>query len=392
METSRLDWAFVRGLLPTGWRELAVERGLVKPHPAHLHTKVTDIEQVLRPFLMRIGLDTSLRMATSTTASARVARCDERGAEAADGAELVDLSAPALHHWERKIGGYLAELLARMLTSEEVLSPDRWAGYEVIAADGTSVSRPGATGTTARVMYALRLSPPRVVGCHVLDEHSGESLRVFDVAPGQLWLADRCYSNPYDIAWVVDHGADIVVRCQLHNLPLFDPEGQRIDVLRRLRPLKEDWATAEWPVTLRPTDHAPIRGRVCAVRLPREATEKARARLRREGDDSARALETAQWIVVFTTTAADRVSTAQALDVYRMRWQVELEIKRDKSLGGLDRLPNFRQDTIATWLFGKLLLQQIVHKAIASVAFPPGAAGTGSGSHGAGTGSHATRG
>jgi hypothetical protein len=223
-------------------------------------------------------------------------------------------------------------------------------------------------------MYALRLSPPRVIGCHVLDEHSGESLRLFDVAPGQLWLADRCYSNPYDIAWVVDRGADIVVRCQLHNLPLFDAEGQRIDVLRRLRALREEWKTAEWPVTLRPKNHAPIEGRLCAVRLPREATEKARDRLRREGDDSERSLEAAQWIVVFTTAEADRVSTDQVLEVYRMRWQVELEIKRDKSLGGLDQLPNFRGDTIATWLFGKLLLQQIVRKAIAAVAFPPGAA------------------
>jgi hypothetical protein len=51
---------------------------------------------------------------------------------------------------------------------------------------------------------------------------------------------------------------------------------------------------------------------------------------------------------------------------------VELEIKRDKSLGGLSKLPNFRPDTIATWLQAKTLIQLMARK-IASLAeaFPP---------------------
>lgn len=60
---------------------------------------------------------------------------------------------------------------------------------------------------------------------------------------------------------------------------------------------------------------------------------------------------------------------------YRLRWQMELEIRRDKSIGGMDKLPNFRADTIATWLQAKLLIQQIARKIVSpAVAFPPGAA------------------
>jgi hypothetical protein len=57
-----LDWEFVKAQLPAGWRELAVERGLIHPQPPQLHAKVTDIEQVLRPLLHRIGLGASLQV------------------------------------------------------------------------------------------------------------------------------------------------------------------------------------------------------------------------------------------------------------------------------------------------------------------------------------------
>ena len=79
--------------------------------------------------------------------------------------------------------------------------------------------------------------------------------------------------------------------------------------------------------------------------------------------------------VVFTTVPTKRLSAHQIIELYRLRWQVELEFKRDKSIAGLDRLPNFRPDTIESWLLAKLLLQQVVRKLAAQVDgdFSPGA-------------------
>jgi hypothetical protein len=39
-----------------------------------------------------------------------------------------------------------------------------------------------------------------------------------------------------------------------------------------------------------------------------------------------------------------------------LRWQIELQFKRWKSLCHFDRLPNYRDDTIQSWLTAKLLL------------------------------------
>jgi hypothetical protein len=48
------------------------------------------------------------------------------------------------------------------------------------------------------------------------------------------------------------------------------------------------------------------------------------------------------------------------LELYRARWQVELEFKRHKSIGDLDQLLNFLPETIYSWIIAKLILLQIV--------------------------------
>ncbi|MEY2933865.1 MAG: hypothetical protein RL033_4614 [Pseudomonadota bacterium] len=393
MEEAELNWEFIKAQLPAGWRELAVERELIRPQPPQLRTKVTDIEQVLRPLLLRVSWGTSLVTTMGTIALAKAAvegngtGTADPGAPAQVGGEphgaampsnsLVAMSAVALHKWERKLGPYLATLLARMLDSKSTFSALQWSGYDIVLADGTTVTRPGAQGTTARVLYALHLEDMTLLQCFVTDEHGSERLRAFEVHPGQLWIGDRAYCNPPDLAWVVDAGAALMVRYNRGTLPLYDAKGQPFDVLSHVRALRDPDAMAEWRVWVHPQRHTPIRGRLCAVRLPEEKIEAARERLRREqgGKVTAESLEAAAWVMVFTTVSRRRIHTESVLALYRVRWQMELEIKREKSLGGLDKLPNFLPETIAAWLQAKLLIQQIARKIVSpSVAFPPCAA------------------
>jgi hypothetical protein len=117
-----------------------------------------------------------------------------------------------------------------------------------------------------------------------------------------------------------------------------------------------------------------IQGRLCAVRLPKDKAEQARTRGRKEQGAAVTkdTLRMAEFVVVFTTVPRDKLTSDLILELYRLRWQVELEFKRDKSITGLDRLPNFRPDTIEAWLYAKLLLHQITRKLAASVGdFPP---------------------
>jgi hypothetical protein len=55
-----------------------------------------------------------------------------------------------------------------------------------------------------------------------------------------------------------------------------------------------------------------------------------------------------------------------------MRWQLELEIKRDMSIDGRDKLPTFVPATTQIWLYVKLLLQQTGRRIVAeATALPP---------------------
>lgn len=348
----------IEAQLPEGYRELAVEEGLIDPNPPpQLGAKIDDIAVVLRLVFFHVATNSSLRTTTAMAAAAGI----------------VDISAVALHLWMRKLGLYLVELLELMTDAREVFAPERWAGYDIRVVDATVVTRPGACTTTARVHYCLKLTTLRPEQILVSDETGGETFSHFDAKAGQLWIGDRAYSNPPGIAAICSTGADVLVRYNRGALPLYDHKGKRIDVLKKLSRLTKPDRPREWNAWVHPQDCEPIRGRLCAVRLPEDKAEEARKRLRKEHGSkvTTEALKAAEYVAVFTSAAAERIPAEGMLELYGLRWQVELHVKRDKSIARLDALPNFRPDTIFSWLCAKLLLVQIARKITSpEVAFP----------------------
>ena len=326
-----------------------------------MNTQVKEIGQILRLVLYQVARNIGQQAAAA--------------AFAATG--LLVISHVALHKWMKKLGPYLSELVAQMVVdSHAVFAPERWAGYEVIAVDATCVQRPGAKGTTARVHRALRLTDLRVVRAEVTNHKGGETFRRFLPEPGQLWIGDRGYPNPPGVAWVKDHGAEVLVRYNRGSLPLYDAKGGDFDVFGKLAKLRKPGRSRSWQVFVHPTGAERIEGRLCAVRLPADKADKARERLRREqgAELTAESLALAEFVVVFTTVPADKMTCEQVLELYRLRWQIELDFKRDKSGTGLDRLPNFLPATIESWIYAKLLLHQILRKlADSGSAVPPSA-------------------
>jgi len=350
----------IEAQLPANWRELAREQGLKCGAPEQLGAKVNDLSIPLRLVLFHVGTNTSLKTTTAMAAAAGV----------------IDMSAVALHKWMRKMGAFLAALLATMTDTARRFAAEIWAGYDILLVDATTVTRPGGEGSTARVHYVLRLTDLQPVRIDVTDDKGGETFRRFEdmMKPGQLWIGDRGYCNPPGILAITSRGADVLVRYNRGSLPLYDVHGEPLNVRHKLQCLRKPCRPREWAAWVHPQGAEPIRGRLCALRLPPQKAEEARARLRREQglQVTAESLEMADFVVVFITVPKARLSTERVLELYTLRWQVELTIKRDKSIAGLDRLPNFRQDTIRSWILAKMLLSQIAHQvATARVGLPP---------------------
>jgi hypothetical protein len=214
---------------------------------------------VLRLELQRVGLESSLKITTARSSAARKI-LEEDGIATTDPSTPVDLAPPSLHAWERKLGPYLATLHAQMANAGEVFAPELWGGYDLMVADGTTVMRPGGQHPTARILYALHVVDMTIPQQKETDEHGSEGLRNFEVKPGQLWICDRLYANPEEVAHVKDGGGEVLVRYNRGALPLFDAKDQLIDVLERVRPVEHPWAMAEWATWVHPKGREPILG------------------------------------------------------------------------------------------------------------------------------------
>jgi hypothetical protein len=357
MLSSSNGWQIIVSDLPDDFEALAKKHKVLEVQ--YGDAKITCASDLLRMILLHAGVGFGLRQTVALVA--------ESGGP--------DVSHVTLHKKERLSAPYLRALVSRLTRDSAQASPERWAGYELVIVDGSSFSGPGADGTDARVHLQMRLTDLEILSVTIEDRSIGESFKRFPWRKGQLAIGDRGYANPPGIASVVEQGADVLVRVNRSALPMFTLGGDRVDVMAWLRSLK-GYTPRERRVVIRSLEHErEVQGRLIAVRLPESAAEKARAWVRRELGSKATPLdlEAAHYVVLFTTVPAERMSTAVCLELYRLRWQVELTFKRWKSLCHFDELPNHRDDTILTWLYAKLLLAVLMQRmaSSASALFPP---------------------
>jgi hypothetical protein len=234
----------------------------------------------------------------------------------------------------------------------------------VLVVDGSTVQAPGARGTHYRVHVCVDLARVRVVGVVVTDVHVGESLTLFDVRPGDWVLADRGYSKVPAIIAVHDTGAQLVVRLNHGAVVATHPDTTPIHWGAVLEDQQEQTIRTIPIVLATSGGKSQIRGVVHAYRLSEQQAEAARRAKRAKGRTPTKeTMLLAGWVLVFTTLDAETVSGETILALYGCRWQVELVIKRWKSLLDLDLLRARYQGPLAdVWLHGKLLYASMIER------------------------------
>jgi hypothetical protein len=267
--------------------------------------------------------------------------------------------------WFRWMG---EELMRRWVTpaAGQVLLDE---GMRIRVIDGSTVSEPGATGSTWRLHYSTLLPSLACDEVHVTDTAVGESLSRFAVQAGDLLIADRGYANRSGARHVHQSGGALIVRMNLSTLPLRDPKGRPFDVLRHLGTLSAP-RLGDWPAWIveEKKEQEPIAGRVCAIKKSKAAAQRAREKAERESRHEGHqiqpeTLEAAGYIFVFTTLG-EQVPARAVLEMYRGRWQVELAFKRLKSLLALGHLKKVDPQGAKAWLQGKLLVAILIEALI----------------------------
>jgi hypothetical protein len=253
---------------------------------------------------------------------------------------------------------WLAEIAGALLAA-------RWpeaaptAGRRLVLVDGTAICQPGADRTTWRVHVAYDPARRRLDALTLTDGRGAERLSRFRWAKGDIAMADRYYARPGEIRPVLEAGADLLVRTGWNSLRLLTREGAPFDLMSALAGAGE--APGEYAVRVDDRHPAPPQLRLVVARLPADKAEQARRRLRQDAQKrgrtpDARSLLAAGFVLLLTSLPAGEFPPERVCALYRLRWQIELAIKRLKSLLGLGALPAKSPALARVWLYAKLIL------------------------------------
>lgn len=302
--------------------------------------KVKTPEQLLRLVFLYCGLDKTLRETAGNFTLLYESITDQSVAERL-----------------RACGPWMQALLRAMLRmpSEVVLPP----GLRFVVIDASSIQAPGATGTDYRLHISMDLVSLEFIDILVTDVHTGETLKHFALREGDVAVTDRGYAHAQGMHAAVSRGAQLIVRLNPFSVVLCDPEGQALDLAAALKGQRTATIRSVEVVIQSGCGQYEVRGWVHAYRLSAAQANEARRKCRqrhKKGCPKASTLFLAGWILVFTTLSPEVLCAETIMNIYRCRWQIEIAIKRWKSILDVDALRAKVGGPLASvWLHGKLL-------------------------------------
>jgi IS4 transposase len=230
--------------------------------------------------------------------------------------------------------------------------------------DGSVLQAPGTDGIDWRLHVTYDLGRNRLSTIELTDRHGAEKLERAPVVAGEIRVGDRCYARAEGLRYILDNGGDFVVRLGARSLKLLDLDGRPFSLRRFLVRCRRS-GQREVPVLISKARGRrrwqPVRARLIAIRKPPQQAARSRRLARRASQKNGQTTQTdtllaADYLLLITSLPASEFSATQVAAIYRLRWQIELAIKRLKSLLHIDRLPAKDPDLAKCWLYSHLLL------------------------------------
>jgi hypothetical protein len=345
------DWKYICQYFPANLSDMAKTTGTVKRW-----RRVRNGDELMRIILAYAMEDLSLRSTAAWSTQAAL--------------ELKDTS---VLHRLRRAPPLLERVLAHLLTYR--LRAEAAPGPQLRINDATVLSIPGSEGINWR-LHAV-YDPAQCCLCRVeiTDHRGGERLDRDRPRAGDVVCGDRGLAHARGIHAVADAEAYVLLRMHWQNIRLHDAQGQPVDMDRTLK--RADSGETGTIVYVPLEDRTSVRARLLIRPLPTEAAARNRQRLRRNAakkgrTPSAIALRLAGYFCVLTTLPEALAPDDLVLELYRVRWQIELFFKRCKGLLHFDRLRAFDPRLVRTYCLAKLIevaLIQCLHEE--AISFSP---------------------
>jgi Transposase DDE domain len=325
------QWEYVQTLLPDDLDASARSAGALRRC-----RNVPDAKALLRMALAYALSDLSLKDVAAWATSLGVA----------------EITGPGLFYRLRESEGWLEQLLGETLAAEIVTEPA--ARWSVRVVDATVINGPGDKPVQWRAHVWMDPATGGFRRVELTDNRGGEKLSRHVIARGEVVLGDRAYATARGLHAVQQAGAHAVVRFTPANLRTCDERRQRIylaDYAAQVPSVGAVEFEIQIPVPPPPTKSHKIWQ---SARAAAWISARAIAARTRSGE--------VFWLL--TTLAATDLPAERVLELYRLRWQIELLFKRLKSLLHLDTLPSRQGPTARSWMLARLVAAALAQRLV----------------------------
>lgn len=334
------DWDLLAQFFPEGWQSKARELGAVKRL-----RKFSSISDLLRFLLIHLADGCSMREA--------VVRAKQ--------GNIVDVSDVALLKRLRVSSEWFRWMSIELLKRRGIkLDPPNWINqYNVRSVDASVISEPGSTGTDWRLHYCIQLFGLQCDQFILSRQDTGESFVNFSIDKNDLIIGDRAYGRLNGMAHVRNNGGYFIARFRNKSFNIYTKKNRELKLLEKLKPLSIGEIT-DLDIKANTKEFPDFQMRLCAIRKSDEEAEKSMKKARREHSKKQRKInpETIEMhrYVILLTSLPKKISAFNILELYRVRWQIEIAFKRLKSILGLGHLPKKDEQSCKAWLHGKLFV------------------------------------
>jgi hypothetical protein len=328
-----------------------------------------------RPREVKCGVDL-LRLILAYSLSAMGLRLTAAWAETTG---LASLSNVALLGRLRNAVPWLESILARLLAQASGGSLKTVAGGRLIRlVDATTVRKAGKSaregGRLWRTHAVYDLPAERFSAFELTDEKGAERINRVAVIPGELRIADAVHCRADELADVTEQGGDVLVRAAWTGARWQQENGKAFDIIRALTNSRT--GLIDQPIWLWRKEAAPLQLRLVAIKMPKEQAAKAVREARAEAKSKQRTIKpgtliAAEWVILVTSLDPAEHAADKVLELYRLRWRIEIAFKRMKSLAGLKGPPGECPEVAKAWVLCHLIAALLTEAHLAAFGDSP---------------------
>jgi hypothetical protein len=292
----------------------------------------------------------------------------------------IDMNKTATYNRIKKSEVWLKWLCENICRRQGLLAikPEWLTGKDVFLIDASDEPVYGSKQADFRLHYCIDLFTLAMHEMLLSNVKLGEKLTNFGkIDNNSVIVADRAYGTISGIEYLRQHESDFVIRLRSNSFNLYkmsDNQAVKVDLLTYFDDLKEFESGSVNLYYKIGDEYKPIR--ICATTKNKESERKGLEHLKKSNNKEMRGkVSETQMLfnryIIVATSFSDDVPAKSIMELYRMRWQIEIAFKRLKSLFHYNEIPSKLDAAARAWFYGKLLIAAVSEAIVNDGRFSP---------------------